>query len=108
MKQGKATCHVGDLEPIHAVVRWLDEQTKSIAAAPESVRIISVIRARLDEALADAENVNLTSAGLTVEQYAELHDLTPDAVYKRVQRGGLPFNRKGRGIRIPANVGQGE
>jgi excisionase family DNA binding protein len=91
---------LGDLAPVRGVVEWLREQSESIAAPPESVRLIGQIERRLTDAIAAAQHADLEE-GVTVQEYARLTDTNPDAIYKRIKRGQLPAKRIGRDIRIP-------
>lgn len=96
-----AARELGNLAPIRGVLEWLDEQTDSIAAPPESVRLIEQIRRKLADALTDAENPELPDEGVTVEEYASLKRTTPNAIYMQIRRGKLQVKRQGRNISIP-------
>src|SRR5687768_15880200 len=94
------TRDLGYLPPIRDVVTWLEGQKESIAAPPESVRLINEILKKLNDALTLAEHPQLDE-GLSVEEYAKLTGMSEHAIYKRVKRGQLSARKIGRAIRIP-------
>lgn len=91
---------LGNLAPLREVMDWLEEQCDSIAAPPESVRLILEIRKKLADAIADAERANLDD-GLSVHEFAKLTGENPKAIYKQIERGQREVIRRGRNVLIP-------
>lgn len=95
------TQRFGDLTPIRAAVeeiRSMESQASTLRAQTQQETLRDV-RLKLEAALHDAENPNM-SDGLSVEEYAQLEGVTRQAIYKRIRQGKLVPVRRPGGLRI--------
>lgn len=97
---------VGDLQPFRELSRDLDEQIERDAGwrgdSDPVVHALGELRRRLREAIEASENQEIT---ITLDEYAELEDITRAAAHKRFRAGAIPGAVKipGEGIVIPAD-----
>lgn len=88
-------------EPIRAALEDLDSRLEAAQLARDEQvgLVLSDVHKVLSKALQDAANPDF-SDGLQVEDYAKLHDISPDGVYKRIKRKRLAAekNKHGRWV----------
>lgn len=88
---------VGDLRPVEALLRRMDQSVRDAASVQPSdpkLEVLRIVRGWISDALDEARSPD---AEITVEELAALEGVSVQAIYKRRQRGKLPGARKRNG-----------
>jgi hypothetical protein len=96
---------LGEMAPIRAALSRLEEQQKAAATVKDArlADVLGEVRATLASAIDEA--VRPPSGGISVDEYAERHELNRWTVYKAVQQGRIRGARKRGGrIVLPPNA----